>query len=484
MAPATSPATPATTPRSSTWAVVAALCLVQFVDVMAVTVVVTTLPRMLADVGGTPADSTLVATGYAMVFGGLLMFGARLGDRLGHRRCILGSLAVFAAGSLLAATATSTLMLTAARCVQGAGAAAAVPSALTILVTVTGAGRARARAVAAWSAAGAAAGASGFLVGGLVSAVGSWRTVFWALLAVSAVLAALVGALVPAGATARAAGGLNLVGSALLTASVMLVVVGATLLTEATHRFAAVLVLCTAALTGVLFALTDRRSAAPLLPPPLLRRPQVRHGTVGAFLNTATTSGVAALITLYLQNTLGYPPIRAAVTFLPLSVLVIAGSAAAARLMTRLPPQRVTAAGLGLIGVGVAAPLLRPAWTPLVAAGMGVAGLGLGLSSVAATSMGTAVAERWRATASGVNNTSAQIGTAIGTALILLAAAATTGIPGPATGTPYPAWAAPAAVAALAAVAFALVRARPPVDEADPAAGAETAADRLADRRA
>ena len=76
--------------------VVAALCLIQFVDVLGVTVVVTALPEMLADVGGSGADGTLVATGYAMFFGGLLMFGARLGDRVGHRRTILAGLAVFA----------------------------------------------------------------------------------------------------------------------------------------------------------------------------------------------------------------------------------------------------------------------------------------------------------------------------------------------------------------------------------------------------
>src|SRR4029450_10670289 len=114
--------------RTRVGSVVAALCLVQFVDVLGVTVVVTALPEMLADVGGSGADGTLVATGYAMFFGGLLMFGARLGDRVGHRRTILLSRLVFAGGSLLAATATTVITLTAARCVQGAAAAAAVPS--------------------------------------------------------------------------------------------------------------------------------------------------------------------------------------------------------------------------------------------------------------------------------------------------------------------------------------------------------------------
>jgi MFS family permease len=107
--------------------VIAALCLIQFVDVLGVTVVITALPVMLRDVGGEPSDGTLVATGYAMFFGGLLMFGARLGDRFGHRRTILASLGLFAVGSLLAATATAVVTLTAARCVQGGAAAGGRP---------------------------------------------------------------------------------------------------------------------------------------------------------------------------------------------------------------------------------------------------------------------------------------------------------------------------------------------------------------------
>ncbi len=128
-------------PRSTPALAVTALCLVQFIDVLGVTVVVTALPAMLASLHGSPASSTLVATGYAMFFGGLLMLGARLGDRFGHRRTILAGLAVLAAGGVVAATASSVAALTAGRCLQGAAAAASVPSALRLLTTVTAAGR-------------------------------------------------------------------------------------------------------------------------------------------------------------------------------------------------------------------------------------------------------------------------------------------------------------------------------------------------------
>jgi MFS family permease len=159
---------------------VTALCLVQFVDVLGVTVVVTALPSMLADLHAAQSLGSLIATGYAMFFGGLLMLGARLGDRYGHRRTIFASLAVFAAGAVVAATAASIVTLTAGRCLQGAAAAASVPSALRLLTSINAEGPARRRAIAAWSADGAAAGASGFVVGGIVTDLTSWRVIFWA----------------------------------------------------------------------------------------------------------------------------------------------------------------------------------------------------------------------------------------------------------------------------------------------------------------
>jgi MFS family permease len=126
---------------------ITALCSVQFVDVLGVTVVVTALPRMLADLHAPASAGSLVSGGYAMFFGALLMLGARLGDRFGHRRTIAASLAVLAAGAL-GAVAGSAVLLTAARCLQGAAAAASVPSALRLLTTLTpaarrGAGRSR-----------------------------------------------------------------------------------------------------------------------------------------------------------------------------------------------------------------------------------------------------------------------------------------------------------------------------------------------------
>jgi MFS family permease len=443
-------------PASGVGVAVVALCLVQFVDVLGVTVVVTALPDMLASLRAPGSDASLVATGYAMFFGGLLMLGARLGDRFGHRRTIIVSLAVFALGAVIGATASSILALAVGRCLQGAAAAGSVPSALRLLTTVTAEGSARRRAIAIWSAAGAAAGASGFVVGGVVTDLASWRFVFWAYLPLAALLAVIIMWSVPPDRDADPAKSLNLAGSAAFTAAVMAFVVGTTLITQPARRVAGGLLLAICALLAAAFVLIDHRAAAPLLPARLLRHARLREGAGGSLLNTATTSSVFTLVTLYLQNTLRRSPLETAAILLPFSLAVIGGASLSAALLRRYRPQCVVA--LGLAGIAVADLALIPAAVApvAVAACAAVAGAGIGLSSVATTGLGTDVDAYWRGSASGIINTAAQLGTAVGIAVLLLIAAATTGTPAAGTPAPAIAWAIAAAVAAVGAVFFAV----------------------------
>jgi MFS family permease len=435
---------------------VTALCLVQFTDVLGVTVVVTSLPSMLASLDVAQSYGSLIATGYAMFFGGLLMLGARLGDRYGHRRTILASLAIFAAGAAVTATATSVVTLTAGRCLQGAAAAASVPSALRLLTTITAEGPDRRRAIAAWSAAGAAAGASGFAVGGVVTDLIGWRFVFWALIPLAVVLGIIIAATVPAGTDSEPARSLNLAGAAAFTLAVMAFVIGTTVVATPAGRAAGGLALGACAVLAAVFVAIDRRAAAPLLPRELISRATLRQGALGSFLNTATTSSALTLVTLYLQNTLHRSPLQAAAALLPFSLAVIAGSSLSASALRRLRPQQVVAAGLAMIAAADTAliPSAGRLWAiGLCAAG---AGAGIGLSSVAATGLGTDVDPFWRGGASGVINTAAQVGTAIGVAVLLLIAAVTSGVPAAGTAPPAAAWAAGAVAAAAGAVRFAL----------------------------
>jgi len=442
-------------PARSGTAAVAALCSVQFADVLGVTVVVTALPRMLADLRAPASAGTLVAGGYAMFFGGLLMLGARLGDRFGHRRTIIASLAVLGLGGLLGAVANSVVPLSAARCLQGAAAAASVPSALRLLTTLTAEGPRRQRAVAVWSAAGAAAGASGFVIGGVVTDLTSWRVVFWAYLPLAALLTTAVVHCVPRDHRPRSAGPLNAAAAAAFTAAVMAVVAGTTLIAQPARRMAGLAVVLLAAPLTVAFIGIDRRSAAPLLPAAVLRIPPLRQGTLGAFLNTAATSSAMTLATLYLQDTLHHSPLTAAVMLLPFSLAVVAGAALAAPALHRLRPQLVMGSGLACIAVADSVLTVAAARGWALSACVAAAGAGLGLSSVAATTLGTTVPGTQRGTASGIINTAAQLGTATGIAVILLITAVTTGAPAPGTGPPIIGWATAAAIATAGALAFA-----------------------------
>jgi MFS family permease len=405
------------TPRRVGLAVLA-LCLVQFVDVLGVTVVVTALPAMLTDLRA-PADAaSLISAGYAMFFGGLLMTGARLGDRFGHRRIILAGLLVFAVAAVIGATAASAAVLTAARCLQGAAAALSVPPALRLLTTITADGPQRRTAIAWWSAAGAAAGASGFVAGGVVTGLIGWRAIFWAYLPLALGLAMVIVRTTPPDGAADRSVRLSLASAATFTAAVMAFVVATTLLPERGRTAVGATLLGLAVALAGLFAVLDRRSAAPLLPGRLLRQRPLRQGAAGSLLNTATTSSAITLATLYLQDTRGYSPLTAGLMLLPFSLAVVGGSALAAPALARWRPQRVVAAG--------------------------------------ATGLGTTVPAAARGTAAGIINTAAQLGTALGVAVLLLVAALTTGIPGPGRPVPAVAWGLAAAISLTGAALFML----------------------------
>src|SRR5438067_889016 len=205
-------------------------------------------------------------------------------------------LAVFAAGSAVTAAATSVITLTAGRCLQGAAAAASVPSALRLLTTITPAGPARRRSIAAWSAAGPAAGARGFVVGGVVTDLTSWRAVFWGYIPLADAVGAVIALSVERDpATSRyiaepgGIGGLHRLGHDVRDRI--------TVITQPGGRLAGRLVLAACALLAAAFAVIDRRAATPLLPRPLVGNRKLRDGAAGSFLNTATTSSAVTLVT-------------------------------------------------------------------------------------------------------------------------------------------------------------------------------------------
>jgi predicted MFS family arabinose efflux permease len=258
---------------------------------------------------------------------------------------------------------------------------------------------------------------------------------------------------VPPDRKADAAISLNLVSSTTFTAVVMLFVVATTLLPEPDGRLAGLALLAGTVVMAGLFVAAESRTAAPLLPRKLLRQRPLRQGITGALLNTLTTSSVT-LATLFLQNTLGRSPLAAALMLLPFSLAVIVGSTAAAPALGRLRPERVVALGLAAIALFNGGLIFTAAsqWALPICVALG--GAGIGLSSVAATGLGTSVPADARGTASGIINTAAQLGTALGIAVLLLVAAVTTGIPESRTPIPAVAWALAAAISLTGAGTF------------------------------
>jgi MFS family permease len=403
---------------------VVVLCAVQVVDVLGVTTLVSALPRMLTSVGAPQSMAGLVAASYATSFSGLLVLGARLADRLGHRRVLLAGLLLFAGGSALAAIARSLPAVVIARIAQGAAAAGSVPAALRLLSEVTSSEQARRRALAAWSAAGAAAGASGLLVGGVLTSLAGWRAVFWLNLPAAGLLILWTVQVVPGG-TQTIGARLELASSLLLTAALIGLILGTTSLQDPhTRLIGGALAGCGIAALAFL-AIAHRAARWPALPALRIREPQLRIGAGASFLNTATTSSLVVLATFYLQDMRHTTAAEAGFELLPFSLCVVAGALLAGRVLQTRDPALGISAGLGVIAAGNAATLLLPAVTTLLPVCVAIAGLGIGLSSVGATTLGTDVAEERQGTAAAVLNTAAQLGTALGVSTAVLLAGVT-----------------------------------------------------------
>ena len=411
-------------------AAIATICVAQFVVVLDATIVTTTLPTIRQALGFSDAELQWVFTAYVLVFGGLLIFGGRVADLAGRRRTFLIGLGLFAAASAGCALAWSPAALLAARVAQGVGAAFLSPAALALLTTLTEAGEARRRAVGWWTAVAAGGGASGWVLGGLITEYAGWRWVF--AINVPIGLAALViGPLVlPADRSQAERPRLDLGGALTATAGLALLVYG---LTSAGERgpgsLASWLPLVLATAAFVIFVRHEGRTADPLLPLGLLRSPPIAAANLTALAITASTTPAAYLSVLYIQDVLDMPAGRASLLFPAINLAVIAGSLLGPHVLGRLGARHTLLLGFTGIALGIALLLaLPPGGFPVVQllAAFVLMGAGLGTASVASTQTGTDAADpAHRGVISGVLNSAAQVGTAVGVApLVPLATAA------------------------------------------------------------
>jgi EmrB/QacA subfamily drug resistance transporter len=401
----------------------ALLCVAQFVDVLDVNAVVVALPAIGRTFALPVAELQWVVTAYVLVFAGFLLLAGRLADLLGRRRLFMAGLLIFTLASLGCGLASGPLTLFGARAVQGLGAALTAPAALAIITTSFAEGAQRHAALAVWTGVAAGGGAAGLVVGGLVTDALGWQWVFFVNVPVGLTALALSPVLVPESRPEHASRQLDVAGALSVTAGLALLVFAFSHAERAGFGAAIVWMALAAALAFLaLFVLVELHVRAPLVPLRIFRARELVGATTVAAVLTASTSSAGVLSTLYLQDVRGYAASVAGLAALPLSLAVIAGSAAAPRSMRRRGARATVSAGLAGVALAalVASRIEAGAGLGYVLAAAALAGLGLGAASVAATAVGSSsVPEDDRGLASGLLTTAAQIGTALGLAVFL-----------------------------------------------------------------
>jgi MFS family permease len=410
--------------------IIALPCVAQFVIVLDVTIVAIALPAVQADLGLSTTTLGWVLTAYTLVFGGCLLAAGRLADRVGRRRAFAAGLGLFAAASLACGLAPNGPALLGGRVVQGLGAALVSPAALALVTAARPEGPARARALGWWTAAAAGGGASGWVLGGLLSGLLDWRWIFLVNVPICAGAAVLAPRFL-AEWRARRPPRPDLAGAVLATTGLGALVLALTL-AETAGPLAAPTLVALAAAAVLLAGLVrvETRTTDPLLDRALLGRPGVAGPSAVAAVLTATTTPPMFFCILHAQHVLGLRPVAAGLLFPPFNLAVVAGSLAGPRVVATTGERRAMAGGLLAVAAGALA--LRaiapgaPAWASLLG-GFALMGAGLGLASVASTARGTAALDAAdQGLASGLLATSAQLGTALGLAVLVPLAAGRT----------------------------------------------------------
>jgi MFS family permease len=390
-------------------------------------IVVVALPAIARGLGFSAQTLQAVISAYVVASAGLLLFGGRAADLLGRRRVLVSGLALYAGASAMGGLASTSTVLLVARAAQGVGGALVFPATLSLVNTTFAEGHERNRAVAIWGGAGAAGLVIGVLLGGLLTSALGWEAVFFVNVPLATAAALLAFALIPADSALERARSFDLPGALSVTGGVTLVVFALVRGPELGWASAEVLV---AALGGGLmlasFAVIERRSADPLLPPRLLANRNLATAVAIAFLFSGTFGSVLYFITLYLQDVHGYTAVQTGIAFLIPTAVVVTGSTLAGQLVTRcgLKPTLVGALATGAVGALVLGLSMSPTGTygPMVP-GLILLSVGDGVVFTAMfIAAGTGVADREQGIAASVASTSASVGAAVGLALLVIVA--------------------------------------------------------------
>ena len=414
------------TPARHTRAILAIILVSYFMILLDNSIIFTALPKIHAALGFSPNGLAWVQDAYTLVFGGLLLLGARAGDLLGRRRVFVFGLAVFAAASLLVGAAPTGWVAIAARAVQGIGAAIVAPSSLSLLTASFPAGKERAKAIALYGATAGIGASLGLVIGGALADWVSWRSGFFLNVPIGIAMIVLAPRYLPE--TARQRGRFDVTGALSATLGIGALVFGIIHSADSSWTApATVAALAVGALLLVGLVAGERRAAQPIMPLRLFASRERVGGYLTRMLYLGAMIGFFFFTTQYLQGVLGFSAFAAGMAFLPMTAVNFAVAMAIPRVTARF--------GQALpLTVGVALTLAGMAWLAQVHTGSGywtavaapmlLIGAGQGLAFAPLTSAGLAGVDSADAgAASGLVNTFHQVGTCLGLAIAVAAAA-------------------------------------------------------------
>ncbi len=405
------------------WGALALIVAAQFMVILDVAIVNVALPSIKTDLHFSEANLQWVITAYAILFGGVLLLGGRLADLFGRRRLFVAGLGVFVVSSLLSGLAWSESSLIAFRALQGLGGALLAPAALSILMTTFAEGRERNIALGIWGAASGSGGAAGVLLGGVLTSYLNWTWIFFINVPVGLAVIALTPWLLRESKGLAAQRHFDLAGATSVTAGLMLFVYALTRAAENGWSSTSTITLLGASVALIAaFIAIELRSRAPLLPMRLFRLRSLAAANAAGVAVAAVGFSTFFLLTLYMQQVLHYSAMQTGVAFIAITLTIVVVSNIAQTLVTRLGARRVLTAGLLVAAAALILLGRLPAdgqyfWNIFPA--LILAGIGMALSFISMTIAGLTGVERADAgVASGLINTSRQVGGAVGLAAV------------------------------------------------------------------
>jgi EmrB/QacA subfamily drug resistance transporter len=405
------------------WIALALLCVAQFVVVLDAAIVNVALPTIGSALDFSQDNLSWVVNAYVLTFGGFLLLGGRMADLLGRRRVFIGGLILFALASLAGGLATNDAQLIAARAVQGLGAAILSPAALSIATTTFRDGAERNKALGAWGAVAGSGGAAGVLLGGILTEYAGWEWVLWVNVPIGIAAAAIAPRLIAESRQESETRAFDIAGAVSVTAGLAALVYALVEAPDAGWGSGQTIGLLAASVALLAaFVAVERRSASPLVPFSIFRIRTLTGANVVGVLTGASLFSMFFFISLYMQNVLGYSAIKAGLSYLPLAVTIILAAGVASQLVTKVGFKPILATGMLLISGGLL-------WFGQISPGGGFLTDVLGPSLLAAVGLGFAfvpqtiaavsgVADREAGLASGLINTSQQVGGALGLAVL------------------------------------------------------------------